>query len=64
MTPIYSVNVGNTTYEIYQSEGSSRYNVRSVGKNKRAKFIRGYPTYEAARSFVDSKASGPKRKLV
>ena len=59
---IYSVNVGSTVYDISQSEGSSRYNVsKTSGKGKR-KFIRGYPTYEAARFYVD--AQTPKRKLV
>ena len=63
--PIYSVNVGNTAWEIYQSEGSSRYNVRSRNiRTGKAKFMRGYKTYEEARSVVDSKAGGSKRVLV
>ncbi len=65
MTTIYSINVGNTTYEIYQSEGSSRYNVRTLNvKSKRARFLRGFQTYEAARSFVDVKATPKDRRLV
>jgi hypothetical protein len=58
MADIYSINVGKTAYTIYQSEGSSRYNVRR-GK----KFVRGYKTYEEARNYVDNQAK-PKRSLV
>lgn len=58
MSDLYSVNVGKVTYTIYQSEGSSRYNVKR-GK----KFLRGYQTYEAARAYVDAQAK-PKRSLV
>lgn len=63
MNVIYSVNVGKSVYEIYQSEGSSRYNVRKVNGKKKT-FIRGYPTYEAARFYVNAQTSGPKKALI
>lgn len=46
-------------YEVYQSEGSSRYNVR-----KFKKFIRGYKTFEEAKFYVDNANSKPIKRLV
>lgn len=52
------------TYEIYQSEGSSRWNLRSINRNGKKKFIRGYATKEAAEFALAEKQKGAKRALV
>ena len=44
----------NETYVIYQSEGSSRFNVAKKTK-KGDKFQRGFRTLEEARFFADNK---------
>jgi hypothetical protein len=51
-------------YELYQSPGSSRWNVRSINKAGKAKFLRGFRTKEEAEFFRQSKERGANRKLV
>jgi len=51
-------------YELYQSEGSSRWNVRSINKAGKAKFLRGFQTKEQAEFFKLAKESGAKKVLV
>jgi len=51
-------------YEIYQSEGSSRWNLRSINRNGKKKFIRGYATKEEAEFALGEKRKGVKRALV
>jgi len=52
------------TYEIYQSPGSSRWNLRRVSKNGTPKFIRGYRTKEEAEAARAGKEREYKKALV
>lgn len=52
------------TYEKYQSEGSSRWNVRSISKTGKKKFLRGFRTEAEADFFISQKKMGVKRALI
>jgi bacillopeptidase F (M6 metalloprotease family) len=52
-------------FEVYQTEGSSRFNLRKVNKNGKGKFMRGYRTVEEARTVANSYANAaPVRRMV
>jgi hypothetical protein len=51
-------------YEIYQSPGSSRWNLRKVNRNGTTRFIRGYRTREEAEAAKAGKETQYKRALV
>lgn len=65
MNVIHKATGQGGTFEVYQSSGSSRFNLRRVAKNGNGKFIRGYTTKEEAVTVANAKANAaPNRKIV